>query len=586
MKPDIFFTDKDLESYAEKISNDSKNGSWKMTYDHLLKCCDDIMEKEVVQQEGAYCMLTMGNYITTLAVASRLCRFMGHENEYWRKALSWADAACGFENWGNEFFINNDLQAAHLMRGFAILLDCCGDLLTDAEKEKITARLLKQSRIMYEFGKDTGGLRLWQESWLQNHLWNCVGGLTCAALALREEYPETKSWLDLSVDKIVNKSLPVFPEDGASHEGLAYWIYGFEQIALAMYLFERHLGTDSFKTSKWFANTADYCIYILLPPAYWEKQTGCLNFGDTDGEFYSADYNLKLLAARFNLPEAQYTADMQISKGYGRTGMPWLGLLWQGDVEGRSCAEMNKPFTKHFEDLGLISARSGWEDDADILGFHCGPPLGHGYKLKRDTGAGHVHPDVNHITLFSGGENLLSDDLYPKFKRTCNHSTLTVGEKGQFGDGDMWYQAERQLQFENQAKITYFEDKDGRVLIEGDGLGAYPPEAGLSRFVRRIEYFPAKKRMLVTDDIAQTGCEELILRFWTEQPDELSADGNSAFIRIGSKRMRIESKSGETLYHERMLADTRFEKDGYERNAICLKSNAKNWNSVTEISWT
>lgn len=37
----------------------------------------------------------------------------------------------------------------------------------------------------------------------------------------------------------------------------------------------------------------------------------------------------------------------------------------------------NLPTTKHFEDMGIVVARSDWSGNESMVVFKCGPPLGH-----------------------------------------------------------------------------------------------------------------------------------------------------------------------------------------------------------------
>jgi hypothetical protein len=310
-----------------------------------------------------------------------------------------------------------------------------------------------------------------------------------------------------------------------------------------------------------------------------------------------ADYILRFLAERYSQPEAQMLAETLLQKGHASRSMPWLGLLWQGGGGAGAPAYApfsGKPLAKHFEDMGLISVRSGWDAGADVLGFHCGPPLGLSYHGEADCGAGHVHPDANHITLFANGTCLLSDDWYPEIKKTFAHSTLTVGGAGQFGDKDRWYQASRQLMLKKRPQITLFSQHGDCIMFEGDGAAAYPPELGLLHFARRVCYYPKKRELEIRDMIEQSGNEELVLRFWTDGADSVEISGNSATVAKDGARMRFCAEGGGVFCHETAMADTRniWTMDSahgayrlYCRDALCLKSSAAIWNSTVKIAW-
>lgn len=584
MKPYIFFDANKAHIVRNKIKSDGITGRWNDMYKVIINECDRIVKEEVVSN-GKFSMLVMGNYIANLSVASCFCSDEEKKEKYVNKALDWANVACSIENWGDETFCNNDLQAAHLMLGFSMLLDCCSDALSPQDKEKITRRLLYQGRIMYRFTVSKNEPKFWRESWLQNHLWNCMLGLICAAFALKTQYDEVNTWINVVKEKIIDKTLPMFGTDGASHEGVYYWAYGMERLIAVLFLLERHINVDGLSRTPWFSKTADYCLYMMLPEVYWANSYGALHFADSDPGIPGYDYILRFLAVRYNKPEAQILADTLVKKGYASLSLPWLGLIWQDDEKCSTNPVYTAPLAKLFDDIGLVSARSSWGKDACVLGFHCGAPLGNNYKCTTDCGAGHVHPDINHISLFANGTSLLSDDRYPDIKRTFNHSTLTINGLGQFGDGDRWYKADRQLQFEKKPRITYFRQNKDAVIFEGDGTAAYPEETKLLQFLRLVAFYPYEKRLEVNDKIEQKGSKELVLRFWVDSADSITVENNKVIVKKAGVIMSLFSENDGDLYVESAQADTRSMQDTYIRHAICLRSCKESWAPRVIIQW-
>src|SRR5262249_23158455 len=95
------------------------------------------------------------------------------------------------------------------------------------------------------------------------------------------------------------------------------------------------------------------------------------------------------------------------------------------------------PTLRHFADLGIVSARSGWSGDESLVVLKCGPVLGHVEvdPLEGDESASHVHPDANHFVIFGDGEWLLRDDGYA-WQQTSNQNPLLIDGPGKMGDGD------------------------------------------------------------------------------------------------------------------------------------------------------
>lgn len=103
--------------------------------------------------------------------------------------------------------------------------------------------------------------------------------------------------------------------------------------------------------------------------------------------------------------------------------------LWDVGVNGAaeySRMECRKPdfVSAALEDSGNYYIRSSWNEDGDLLHFHCGT-----------MGAGHGHSDKLHVDLILGGEDILTDSgryTYVmdrgrfEFKDPDAHNTVTV----------------------------------------------------------------------------------------------------------------------------------------------------------------
>ena len=113
---------------------------------------------------------------------------------------------------------------------------------------------------------------------------------------------------------------------------------------------------------------------------------------------------------------------------------------------------------------GNYYMRSGWDDKADLLHFHCG-----------ETGGGHGHADKLHIDLVIGGEDVLVDSgrfTYVdgperfRFKGVSAHNTVLVDGKG-------FAECETSWIYQNLCtcmKQQYYEGKTGS-FVEGSHLG-------------------------------------------------------------------------------------------------------------------
>jgi hypothetical protein len=242
---------------------------------------------------------------------------------------------------------------------------------------------------------------------------------------------------------------------------------------------------------------------------------------------------------------------------------------------------------RHFEDMGIVSARTGWGGDESLVVFKCGPPLGHQAtrEFTSDVGSGHAHPDANHFVIFGGGEWLIRDDAYA-WKMTDQHNTLLIDGKGQLGEGAMWFKGAPYLQTKAEPSILRAVSSPALDEITGDATQAYPKTAGLTRYVRHL-LFLKPDVLIVADEIALTASHRLELRLHPKSRAERGADG--AWIARGEKAvLRVESLTpdgatagdGDFAARDRegkaiTMYGLRFEKEGTQwRNVVALSWNA------------
>ena len=499
----------------------------------------------------------VGNAFPTLAMAWVLTG-----DDKYRKAVSeWALASCAYPNWGHpEKNPGTDLAAGHQLFGLALVYDWMYQDLDPQVRATIHKALLERGRTMFEpMGRRT--------SYMQNHLWVNATGLTAAALAISEE-PETAHWLEVTRDKF-RRSDDALGSDGASHEGVGYWSYGVEYLLKFWTLSADLLGEDL--RSSWWRKTAMYRLYLGLPRLALTRRNTVVDIADcTRQDYYGPDYLLFNLAHRFHDPYAQWLALELERAGVTSDVAPFLNLLWF-DPQQKSTPLSDLPTLRHFEDLGIVSARSDWSGKESLVVFKSGPPAGHDEVKKGftfDPGFGHVHPDANHFIVFGNGEWIIQDDGY-RWKETGQHNTLLVDGLGQKGEHLMWFRPKPPLPLEGEPTILAAESKPAFDFIAGEAEGAYVPEAGLRRYVRRLIFWkPAI--LLVIDDIETDRPRNLELRL---HPVEKSG-------------VRIDDLTPEGVSTSKGIIEGKDREGGpFPQYTVRMQTNAAKWRHVMAISW-
>ncbi len=469
----------------------------------------------------------VGNAMPFLAMAHLLTA----DAKYLNAASRWAVASCNYPTWGKGTENGAGLATGHQLLGLSLIYDWLYSSLTSDVRDQIRRTLIARGSTMNAAALNTA---YWRTTYLQNHLWVNMSGLATAGLALRGDF-DASAWLNLARQKFQSTEAALGP-DGASHEGSGYWSYGVEYL-----LKYWHLAGDAFgeaTTSPWWPQTAAYRLYMSLPRAAWTSASTNVDIADCPrSEWYGPDYLLRRLAALHRDPYAQWLGGALDRAGVTANTARWLNLIWFDPSVAEQPPDQ-LPTMHHFEDLGLVSARSGWGGDEALLVFKCGPPLGHAAinKFNYDAGCGHVHPDANHFVLFANGEWVLRDDGYA-WKETDQHNTLVIDGKGQLGEGPQWFDALSAIRPKANPQILSAASTAAVDEIIGDATAIYPPAAGLKRFVRRLLWIKPNF-LIVIDNVETDSPRQLELRFHTEFPcvpgenGTLVAQGKKTNLRI------------------------------------------------------
>jgi hypothetical protein len=514
----------------------------------------------------------VANRIPLLALAFLL----SEDPKYLAATTAWSMASCGYPQWGTGYFNGTDLAAGHQLLSLALVLDWVGARLSTEERATLRRTLLERGARMYAAAKGDLAVDLgfWRSSYLSNHLWVNMAGLAAAGLALRDE-PATEQWFRLALDKF-RCSESFRGADGASHEGIGYWTYGVEYLLKFWHMSEDLAGERP--SSQWWKNTAAYRLYLGLPRNAWKEDNTVVDLADSKrADEYGPDHILYRLAALNRDPQAQWLAGELRRAGVANSSSQWLDLLWY-DPSVAPQSPVALPTLHHFEDMGIVSARSGWSGDESLVVFKCGPPAGHfaASKLAFDVvGLAHVHPDANHFVIFGCGQWLLRDDGYA-WKDTGQHNTLLVDGKGQM---------EVSSAMSLRPRVVAAIRSEAADRISGDATVTYPAAAGLKRYVRSL-CFLKPDVLIVVDEIETAEARRLELRFHTESPCERKEDGS--FLAQGhSASLRIEPFTMDGV------EATVGEIDGRDRNGkpmpmhtLRVQATRSTWRNIVAFSWS
>lgn len=511
------------------------------------------------------------------------------EPKYLEALRRWCLASVSYPTWGLAIRENVDLAAGQQLFGLGIAYDWCHASLGEETRRAIRETILLRGGTMFEAARSRKAW--WVHTPRQNHLWINACGLAVAGLAVHDEAPETAAWVALALERL-RESVATFGPDGASHEGVGYWEYGVEHLLKIAWVARDLLDADILD-HPWWKSTAHYALHLSLPRASWTRKSCIVDIGDSArGHWYGPDYILRGLARAFRDPHAQWLAEEVDRADVDLPASRWLNLVWF-DPGVKPQPPTRLPTLRHFEDMGIVAARSDWSGNESLVVLKCGPFIGHEgmRRFRKDPGGGHAHPDANHLVIHGGGEWLLRDDGYVD-KWTGGHNTLLVGGKGQVGEGQKFFDGAAALDARSAPRILGVAASPRLDRISGDATQAYPRQAGLERFVRHALFIKPDIVVVVDDIILGDGADgvrgdapPLELRFHPES-ERAERDGN-AFLVAGAKtslRLELLTPDGVAASAEKSPSGSGG-KGGEALFAIRLGTEKKAWRNAVAISW-
>jgi hypothetical protein len=486
----------------------------------------------------------VGNRIPHIALAYLLTG----DRKYLDSTKAWVLASLDYPTWGVGRMDGMDLAAGHQLAGIGLAYDWLYNDLTPAERTTIREKLIPHVRRLARVGAYEGRA-WWKNSYMQNHQWVSLAGMSTSAFALADEVPEAASWIAVAHAKFV-RTLELAGSDGASHEGYGYWEYGAEYIMryleMARTCLDIALYCDSDgKPHPWFSHNEAYALYLALPQNAWSKRQSVVDIGDCPRyHWYGPSYLLRNLARRYpDSPwrgSAQWLASAFVAANCDAAGGGhYLNFAWYDpEIPEQSPAEAKLPLVHHFQDIDIVSARTAWTGNPTELVVKCGPPLGHDHDgTKQDYGSGHAHPDAGHFLYVADGKILFRDSGYTKPKETGNHSTLLINGKGQKGEGNTWFNFRPWLKDPRSPRIRSVNEKDGKTVVDCDVAPAYPMELGLSQFDRTFSLATAGD-LTIDDTVATAKPAEYEWRFQVD--GELEQQGDAWLLHNGETTVRIK----------------------------------------------
>ena len=318
----------------------------------------DLVKKKYGKQTEGYRAEPAGDTSWTtcenVIAWSALYRVTG-ERTYALRVLAEMTALSRRDGWGAEDSVNGALAVGYAC---AIGYDWCRQAWTEAQKAPLERAML---RYALRPGVDClrGRGKMWREGSAESAENHCA--LVALALALAEAYPETSYRVFRFGGDSLLSCFAAYAPDGGYPEGVGAWERATRALVLTIAMLQSACGTDyGFASAPGFAQTAAFAQNLETGNGAWNLAGTALRPLDTAVYgWFSRFYGNETYAwlRRQELRSGRKTVspyDLCFFAPCGMTESPVLPLdsIWRR--------------------AGIVTLRSGWGEDANLIALHGG----------------------------------------------------------------------------------------------------------------------------------------------------------------------------------------------------------------------
>ncbi len=298
------------------------------------------------------------------------------------------------------------MQFSQFALGMSLAYDWCHSAWTEARKAILERSILR--RVLRPAVEYYNGKRQMRELGSSDAaVIDC--GLTAAALALADVYPETAQRILAHSVRHISACMEAYAPDGGFGESVPAWERATRAIVLTVAFLESACGKDyGLSASSGFSATARFAVAAETANGTWGYNGASSALANTATfGWFSKKFDNQMPAwirLRDLLSESK--------------PVDALDLVWYTPIDRSKVPEL--PLDALYRKAGLVMLRSGWGKSDAFLGLHGGS--NHEGRVELD--AGSFRLEMGGEIFFADPEGALPTALE---RRAEGHNTLTVG---------------------------------------------------------------------------------------------------------------------------------------------------------------
>ena len=540
--PRIMATSDDFTRLREEVKTDPYKKAW---YNQLLVTADKLVEENTTPlkfelRDGlrlCYVAFDLIDNIYTLAMAYQLTGDM----EYVERAWVDLQAVSEFATW---YAIPLDPGA--FATGVAIGYDWMYDALTQEQKQVLEKAMYENA---YRIACDEymGKNALLDRTVVSYN--QCIiinSELALGALAFMDVYPELSAYIVSNAVRAADVSMTEYGPDGAWIEGPHYWDYTTQFTTKLLSCLDIIFGTCfSLDACEGLDNSAFYMLNV-------QSDVSVFNYND-GSEYTIYPPEMLYLSNKYNKPEIT-SAVLEVSNGrlFGDRMFDEdiaLSLLWY-DTSIKASDDEMPPLDSAYKEEGVVTFRDQWSSEpTTFVGMHGGENLiVHG---QLDAGSFiYDYAGIRWITELGDtpydtsvtGQYYIEGGRWRLYRTKAEaHNTIViVNEDTLPTNTDQVVDAEAiftKLESDAKGSIAVLDMTE----IYGQGAEEEAYAQGATKATRGFFFTDDRTSLVVRDEISLFKDNSTVYSFMhTDAEVELAADGKSAILTQGGKKIKLE----------------------------------------------
>ncbi|WP_371069036.1 DUF4962 domain-containing protein [Sediminibacillus sp. JSM 1682029] len=349
--------------------------------------------------------------------------------------------------------------------------------------------------------------------------------LVPAGIALFDDVPEAREWLDYTIEYYSGLYTPWGGADGGWAEGPHYWLTGMAYVIEAMNLLKNFNGYDLYRRP-FFQNTGDFPLYVYPPDTNRASFGDHANLGDLPG--LKVGFNIRQFAGVTGNPYYQWyyeqtkkydtdPYDKFYNKGWWDFHFDEMMYLHDyPEIEAKAPSDISP--VKWFKDVGWAAMHNRMDDPEEhIMYLTKSSPYGSISHSHGDQNAFVLHAFGDPLAIHSGYYVAFNSTMHTNWRRqTISKNAILIDGKGQYAGKDKF------LAKDACGQIETVEQKKNYAYIRGDATAAYQYDVPyLTRYTRET-YFVDDSYFILVDTVNLEQDAELDWLLHTLQEMELS----------------------------------------------------------------